>query len=77
MGTTLFEQFRQEGRAEGIAVGRAEGQREALLVLLEKKFGPSSPEVRQRVETLPADKLREALVAIVEAKSLQEVGLDK
>jgi hypothetical protein len=79
MGTTLFEQFKQEGRAEGIVAGRAEGRaeglRDALLVQLGVKFGPLTPEVRQRVEALPVDKVREALVAMVKAQSLREVGL--
>jgi hypothetical protein len=71
MGTGLFEKFRQEG----IAAGRAEGQREMLLAQLEAKFGTLSSNLKQRVETLPADKLKEVSVAIVKAQSLLEIGL--
>jgi hypothetical protein len=46
-----------------------------LLIQLEARFGPLAPEVRQRVEALPAERSKELLLAIVQGQSLQDMGL--
>ncbi len=65
MATTWYEQ------------GRLEGRREVLVVLLEERFGPLSASAREKLESLPADRLRELIRKIVTAKSLNELGLDE
>lgn len=67
---TLFEKFRQEGRAERRAEGRIEGLRDTLLLQLEVKFGTLTSELKGPIQGLPADRLRELLVALFKAQSL-------
>jgi hypothetical protein len=68
MSRTLFEMLRDEGRQQG--------QREALLVQLEARFGSLRQDVRQRIESLPADRVKELLVAMVKGRTLQEMDLE-
>lgn len=81
MNTTTFErgleQGLQQGLQQGREVGREEGQREALRILLEDKFGPLSPAVMQRINSLPADQLKELLRAVSKATTLQELRLQE
>jgi hypothetical protein len=51
------------------------GQRRALQVQLERKFGPLSAEVLRRLEDWPAERLNELLYGILDAPSLQALGL--
>jgi hypothetical protein len=75
MSMTIFEKFRQEGRAEGIAEGSVKGQRDSLLVLLETRFGPLTPETKGQIERLTPDRIREVLVAQIRAQSLNDLNL--
>ena len=56
--------------------GRAEGIREGVLLLLEQKFGPLSPDVKAKAESLSLERAREIMSAILQAKSLTDLGLD-
>jgi hypothetical protein len=56
--------------------GRIEERRETALLLLEAKFGPLAPEVKQRVEALSAEQLRQVLLDLVKAQSLKELHLE-
>jgi hypothetical protein len=67
MRTTWFEQ--------GEAKGLVRGQRKTLALQLEQQFGPLSPQVRERLESLPAERLDELACSVLRAKSLQELGL--
>ncbi len=49
--------------------------REMLQVQLETRFGPLSPQLQQRLESLPVERLRELLLAFAKGQSLQEMGL--
>jgi hypothetical protein len=69
VGTTFFEQ--------GEAKGRLEGRRELLREQLEELFGQLSPTARERLSSLPADRLVEIGRALVKAKSLKELGLEE
>ena len=69
---TIFE----EGLQQGMEKGKATGQRELLLELLELQFGPLSAEVRQRVEQFPPDQLPKLGRKLLKARSLAELGLD-
>lgn len=55
--------------------GRVQGLRESARRLLEKKFGPLAPDVLQRLEALPADKVEELIPAVLDAASLDDLGL--
>jgi hypothetical protein len=56
--------------------GRIAGLREMAILQLEEKFGPLSPEIRQRVETLSPEQLRQTMLAFVKAQSLKELHLE-
>ena len=72
---TLLEwkdKIRREGRREG----RVEGLREALLQLMEGRFGSLSPEIRERVEAVSSmRRLQTLLERVLTAKSPREMGL--
>jgi hypothetical protein len=67
MTMTMFDVIRQEGYQRG--------QREALEMFLQKKFGSVPSEVKQRIAALSDEQLKEKLLAVVTAQSLQELGL--
>ena len=70
------EQGLQEGREEGEKKGRVEGARRLLLRLLDRRFGPLTPEVRQRVEAISSARQLEAMAdEILVAGSLRDLGL--
>jgi hypothetical protein len=56
--------------------GILQGQRLSVLLQLETKFGVLSSEVKQRVERLTPEALRQVQVAILKAESLEELGLE-
>jgi hypothetical protein len=55
--------------------GILQGQRQTALLLLEAKFGPLSPAVKQRVEALAPEQLHQLLLDLVKAQSLEELHL--
>jgi hypothetical protein len=56
--------------------GIIQGQRLSVLLQLETKFGALSAAVKQRVESLTPEALRQMQVAILKAESLKELGLE-
>ena len=56
--------------------GIVEGERQVALRQLEAKFGPLSPAVRQRVEALSPDELRQLTLDFVKAQSLKDLRLE-
>jgi hypothetical protein len=73
MQLTLNEMMLERRVAERVA----ERERESLRMALEARFGPLTPGVRQRVDAIPAERLRDVLLQVVKGKSLQEMGLDQ
>jgi hypothetical protein len=67
-----FTWWHEKGRTEGIL----EGERKLVRSLLERRFGPLSPEVRERLDALPAERIEALGVALLDAKSLKELGLE-
>jgi flagellar biosynthesis/type III secretory pathway protein FliH len=68
---------RKEGLREGEKKGQVEGARKLLLRLLERRFGPLAPEVRQRVEAISSARRLEAMAdEILVAGSLRDLGLE-
>jgi hypothetical protein len=57
--------------------GRLTERREMALMLLEDRFGPLSPDVRQRVEALSFDELRQLIRDVHKAQSLKELRLEE
>jgi hypothetical protein len=76
---TLLEwkdKIRREGRREGRQEGRVEGAREVLLQMMEKRFGPLSLEIRERVEAISSlRRLKTLSERVLTAKSPREMGL--
>jgi hypothetical protein len=55
--------------------GKLEGRRIVLMVL-EERFGPLSPEVRRRVEALSFQALEQVLRKSYKVDSLKDLGLE-
>lgn len=60
---------------KGVAKGLEDGQRKVARLQLEQRFGPLSKAVLRRLEAWPAERLTDLLVAILDAPSLQALGL--
>lgn len=63
MATTLYEYWVQKGRMSAL--------QQVLHVQLEQQFGPLSPAVRARLESLPEERLVELAGAVHQAASLR------
>jgi hypothetical protein len=57
--------------------GILHGERVSALRQLEAMFGPLSPTVKQRVEALPPDQLRQLQLDLLKAESLKELRLEE
>jgi hypothetical protein len=57
--------------------GLEKGLQEAAVMLIEAKFGPVSKELRDYIESLSRDALRQLTVKIGQANSLDEAGLSR
>ena len=68
MMTTTFER--------GLEKGMEKGERQTIRRQLEKKFGPLSPAVQQRLEDWPAERLEELALDLLDATSLRALGLE-
>jgi hypothetical protein len=68
MMTTMYE--------KGLLDGKLGGKRETLERQLAHRFGPLNPATRARLEALSAEQLKGLEVAVLTARSLQELGLD-
>ena len=66
-------ELKQEGREEGREEGRKEGEAEALLRLLERKFGSIDPRTRSRIRRAGPDRLLEWLDRVLTAERLEQV----
>jgi hypothetical protein len=49
--------------------GKMEGERSTVLRLLEAKFGPLTPAIRERTEKLPIDEPRPLAIELMTAQS--------
>lgn len=75
MLATTFEKGVAQGRQEGRQEGQQEERRQVARLLLEKKFGPLSETVSARLATWSMEQLRQLILAIEEAPSLEALGL--
>lgn len=60
----------------GKIMGRISERRASALLLLETKFGPLTPAVRERVYALPPEELQKLVLELLKAQSLQELRLE-
>jgi hypothetical protein len=58
------------------ARGLLQGQRKILSLQLEERFGSLNPQVHERLESLPAERLEELARSLLRARSLQELALE-
>jgi hypothetical protein len=72
-GEPLMETFIDRYIAQGEQRGKQLGEAEMLLRLIERKFGPLSEMVRERVTQADPDRLLEWSERILEARTLDEV----
>ncbi len=72
MAVTTFE----KGMAAGLAKGREQARRETARLFLEHRFGALPAPVLDRLDAWPAERLEELLLAVIDAKSLRELGLE-
>lgn len=64
---------RIEGAAEGHAAGEAKGRAALLLRQLDLRFGPLSPEARERVAAASTERLDQWAERVLTAETLEEV----
>ena len=55
----------------------AQGQRKLLQMMLERRFGPLSPAVGERLDTYSSEKLTQLAMKLLDARSLRELGLEE
>jgi hypothetical protein len=68
MAMTTFE--------KGVQAGLQQGWRTTLQKQLEARFGPLSPGAQGRLEDLSPERLEALALALLDARSLQELGLE-
>lgn len=71
MNKTVFEELIEKG----IEIGKIMALQDLALKLLEERFGPVSTPLREHVESLNLDPLRQLTLRIATAKSLDDVWL--
>jgi len=70
---TTYDRLVERGRTEGRTEGRAEGRAAILLKQLETRFGVLPTDATERVYTASVDQLDLWAVAVLSAKSLEDV----
>jgi Domain of unknown function (DUF4351) len=60
----------------GIECGIEQGERRLTLRLMEAKFGPLTPEVKQQLEALSPESLAQLQLDLLKAQSFEELHLD-
>jgi flagellar biosynthesis/type III secretory pathway protein FliH len=74
---TAAEQLHEEGRKEGHKEGREQTQRENLLVLLNRRFGPLPEQALARIRHASLAQLQDWFDRGITAQSLDAVFADK
>lgn len=70
---TLQHRFVEEGRKAGLKEGRKEGERAALLMLIQQKFGPPSSATSARVQAADSRQLSQWLERILTATRIDDL----
>ena len=74
---TTYERGIEDGIERGIERGIEQGERRSALRLMEARFGPLSPEVKQQVEALSPEALARLQIDLLKAQSLEELRLGR
>jgi hypothetical protein len=53
--------------------GKEEGERQIVLSLIAKRFGPLSAAARKRIDAIPASKLERIALRLLDARSLDQL----
>jgi hypothetical protein len=61
---------------KGVVKGQEIGRR-ILRALLEQRFGPLGDAVLNKIDSLPVERVEQVALAVLNAKSLAELGLDE
>lgn len=69
------EEGREKGRQEGREEGRGLGQKQLVLRLLDRRFGPLPQAARDAVEQASIERIAELAEQLLTAQSLEELGL--
>ena len=72
---SLMKTTYERGIEQGIERGIEQGERRLTLRLMEAKFGPLSPKVKQQVEALSPEALTQLQLDLLKAKAIGELGL--
>jgi hypothetical protein len=75
MRATWFDQGVEKGLEKGLEKGREEGRRETLRHQIEARFGPLPKRLRERLQSLPPERVADLVTKVLEAKSLRELRL--
>ena len=70
---TFIDRYIAQGKQLGEQLGEQRGEAKILLRQIERKFGPPSAAVRERIVQAESDRLLEWSERILEARSLDEV----
>ena len=70
---TFIDRYIAQGKQLGEQLGEKRGEAKMLLRQIERKFGPPSETVRNRITQADSDTLLEWSERILEARSLDEV----
>lgn len=70
---TIAQQWVQQGRAEGMVAGRAEGKAEILLRQIRRRFGALPAELEARVRAADSDALDIISDRFIDARSLDDL----
>jgi predicted transposase/invertase (TIGR01784 family) len=76
MVTTYEKRGIQKGRKEGRTKGRKEALQHSLILLIEKRFGSPDEQIKEQVGRIRSvKKLESLMVQILDAESIDELGL--
>ena len=71
---TVVANIREESINKGIELGKFEGEQNAILKILKKKFGKIPQSVEDKIMNIySVEKLEEVLLAILDVTSISEV----
>jgi hypothetical protein len=70
-----LEQGIEQGIERGLAQGIEQGERRSALRQMEAKFGPLTPEIRQKVEALSPEALAQLQLDLLKAETFEDLRL--
>ncbi len=71
----LMKTTYERGREQGIELGIEQGERRAVLRMVEARFGPLTAEVKRQIDALPLDALIQLQLDAFKAQALEDLRL--